>query len=796
MTTSPQPNHQRAALAIPADYDVENERLTIIKKYRELLKTAGPVLKEGDEKEIRKAFEFAVEAHKTMRRKSGEPYIYHPIAVAMIVVDEIGLGTTSIVAALLHDVVEDTHYTLEDIERQFGTKVAKIIDGLTKITTTVEKGTSNDPQRPLSMQSENFRKMLLTISEDIRVVLVKIADRLHNMRTLESMSKTSQLKIKAETEFLYAPLAHRLGLYTIKSELEDLCLKFADTEAYNYIQKRLTETQAARDRFTKSFVKPIEEQLRKNGLDFVIKSRTKSVHSIYQKMKKQNVTFDEVYDLFAIRIIFKTYNRDLEKELCWKIYSIITDHYTPSPNRLRDWISVPKENGYESLHTTVMSKQGTWVEVQIRSDRMDDIAERGYAAHWKYKQGNAPQSAEIGIDQWLVRVRELLENKEMNTMEFIEDFKANLYREEVYVFTPKGDMKVMPYGASVLDFAFDIHSQVGLTAMAAKISGKIVPLNYQIQSGEQISIITSPKAKPNDGWLRYVVTSKAKAKIKEYLKEERRKIQQDGKEIITRKLAQLKLPFNDKTINELKNYFNLKTETDLFYYVGIGKIEHTAIKKFRDSAQKTNTPEAKPKSPLADNPALNPGAEYFRKIQTDDPKVLRQLWEENPEAFKRLKKQENDLIIGESTSVEFSFAPCCQPIYGDDIFGFSTTTNGIRIHRRSCPNINSLLAQYGDRLTRVKWAHTPNYEREYEVRLLVEGTDRRGIVSDVTKIISNQMRVTLLSISFSTNGGTSVFSGKMDIAVHDKKEFDELVHKLENVEGILRVIRYDEALNE
>lgn len=740
------------------EIDEEKENKTLLKMYRALLRKAKPLLEEGDARLIGKAFRFAVEAHKDMRRKSGEPFIYHPVSVAHIAVSEIGLGTTSIIAALLHDVVEDTHYDLKDIENKFGPKVAQIIDGLTKIAATTSKGTS--------IQAENFKKMLLTISKDVRVVLIKIADRLHNMRTLNSMPKEKRLKIKAETEYIYAPLAHRLGLYNIKSELEDLSLKYSDPKAYADIVKRLDQTKEARYRFTRHFAKPIEKSLKKQKLNFKIKMRTKSIRSIYKKMKKQNVSFEEVYDLFAIRIIFDS-SQDEEKAHCWRIYSVVTDHYTPNVNRLRDWISVPKSNGYESLHTTVMSHKGQWVEVQIRSERMDDIAEKGYAAHWKYKeQGKIPPNAEQGIEMWIRQVRESIEKNDLSAIEFMDDFRTNLFSKEVFTFSPKGDLKVFPSGATVLDFGFEIHSEVGARCLGAKVNGKLVPLNYKLQNGDQVEILTANKPKANDGWLSYITTSKARAKIKEYLKEDHKRLVSMGKEVVERKLKQMKLSISEGIASEIAEYFHVKTETELYYQIGAGVIDHKAIKKFRD--EKLKKEEAK-------KPKLETAKDFKKEFQ------------------KIRKKGDDELVIGENMSdLEYSIAQCCSPIPGDEIFGFISISRGIIIHKTTCSNAVSLMANYGYRIIKARWAKEK--DRIFEVDIEINGTDRVGIVKDVTRVISEQMQVNIKAIAIKTDESNSIFTGSIGLRVKDKHEVENLIRELEVIEGIEKVVRYDTAL--
>ena len=540
------------------EVDIEKENAAIAKAYKELLKVSYRTLSREDKKFIREAFDVAVDAHKNQRRKSGEAYIFHPIAVAKIVAQEIGLDATSIAAALLHDVVEDNeNYTLADIERLFGPTVAKIVDGLTKISKL-------DTDGDVSLQAENFRKMLLTLNDDVRVIIIKIADRLHNMQTMESMRSDKQLKIAAETHYIYAPLAHKIGLYNIKTELEDLGLKYTEPEVYNDILSKMEESKEEQDAYIKDFSKVIVDSLDKEGLNYEIKGRPKSIYSIRQKMIKQGVTFDEVYDKFAVRIIYKS---DLanEKFLAWKIYSIVTDHFTPNPVRLRDWISYPKSKGYEALQITVIGPKGRWVEVQIRSERMNEVAEKGYAAHYKYKHGaNGKAQEEDVLESWIQKLQEALENSETNAVDFVEQFKLNLYSKEIFVFSPKGDLISLPKGATPLDFAFSIHTEVGMHTRGAKVNGKLVPLSHVLKSGDRVEILTSDNSKPNSNWLDYATTARARSKIKTSLREEKKDIAEDGKEILRRKLKSLKITLNERSINELVNYFKLSTSLDLF----------------------------------------------------------------------------------------------------------------------------------------------------------------------------------------------------------------------------------------
>lgn len=733
--------------------DEEEEKKEIIRRYRKLLRHAKPFLKDNDAKEIKKAFYISVEAHKDMRRKSGEPYIYHPLEVADICVNEIGLGTTSIISALLHDVVEDTDWELEDIKREFGPKIMRIIDGLTKI--------SGVPGESVSEQAENFRKMLLTLSSDTRVILIKLADRLHNMRTLESMPRHKQLKIASETFYLYAPLAHRLGLYAIKTELEDLSMKYREAEDYNGIAEKIEQSRDDRNKFIRNFIRPIQKSINDQGYSVEVKGRTKSIYSIAQKMKKQDIPFEEVFDLFAIRIIIDT---DVEKEkaACWHVYSIVTDFYQPNPDRLRDWVSIPKANGYESLHTTVMTKKGQWVEVQIRTRRMDDIAEKGYAAHWKYKDGSAKEN-ESALDMWINRVRESLEQNDISAIEFVDDFRSNLFLEEVYAFTPMGKLITLPNGSTALDFAFDVHSEIGAGCIGAKINHKLVPINTKLKNGDQVEILTSSKQKPKEDWLRFVVSSKAKSGIKDFLKEEKKKAAVEGKEIVIRKLKQIKLSLNNETINRLVAYFGAKSPLDFFYAVGIGKIDSKDIKKISE----------------------------IKKENAKRPK--RAKLESAEDVKKTIKKVHNTgtadmLLIGEDMDVvDYKFANCCKPIPGDDVFGFVTVSEGIKIHRTSCPNATELMSNYGYRIIKAKW--TSQQQIAFLAGVRVIGTDRIGMVNDITSIISTDLKVNMRSLTIDTDHG--IFEGNISVYVDDTSHLNTMLDKLKNVEGIESVSRFD-----
>lgn len=728
---------------------IDDEKKEILRHYRKLLRVAKPVLKEGDAKLIKKAFYTSMQAHQGMRRKTGEPYIFHPLAVAQIAVEEIGLGTTSIIAALLHDVVEDTELEVEDISKQFGHKVAKIIDGLTKISGTFEHGSSQ--------QAENFRKMLLTLSDDVRVILVKLADRLHNMRTLENMPRDKQLKIASESMYLYAPLAHRLGLYAIKTEMEDLYLKYTEFDTYRHIVEKLRSSRDARNKFIKDFIAPLQAELKRQGFQFEIKGRPKSIYSIHSKMRKQQIPFEEVYDLFAVRIIIDT-EFELEKASCWQVYSIVTDYYKPNPDRLRDWVSTPKSNGYESLHTTVMSKTGQWVEVQIRARRMDDIAEKGYAAHWKYKEAN--QTAESGLDGWISKVRDMLVQTEGPAIEFVDDFRSNLFNEEVYIFTPKGELRILPNGATALDFAFEIHSEIGHRCIGAKVNHKLVPLSYILNNGDQVEILTSKKQKPNEDWLKFVVSSKAKSKIKDFIKETRRQLVQEGKELLIKKLPQYTLEYTDELLNELRAYFNAKTHSDLFYKFGKGQLEIKEIKRFQqDKEAKLKTQRQK----ISD-------AKSFEK------------------SIKEVKGESTDtLLIGEDMDkIDYTLAKCCNPIAGDEVFGFVTVNEGIKIHRTSCSNALELMSHYGYRVVKAKW--TSQKELEFLCGLKIQGTDRVGVINDISKVISAELRVNIRALSIESDNG--LFEGTVMLYVMDTTHLDTLISKLAQVEGVHSVHRF------
>ena len=729
--------------------DLEQEKNEILKRYRSLLRACKRTLEKGDKLLIRKAFDIALEAHKDMRRKTGEPYIYHPIAVAHICAEEIGLGTTSVVCALLHDVVEDTDLTLDDIRGLFGEKEAKIIDGLTKISGVFEQGSSQ--------QAENFRKMLLTLSDDVRVILIKLADRLHNMRTLDSMARDKQLKIASETLYLYAPLAHRLGLNAIKTELEDMGLKYTEPDVYNEIQQKLKESEPERKKFISKFIVPIKEILEEQGVKFTIIGRPKSIYSINTKIKTKGVTFEEIFDLFAIRIIIDT---PLEKEKadCWRVYSIVTDFYLPSPDRLRDWISTPKANGYESLHATVMGPDGKWVEVQIRTLRMDELAEKGYAAHWKYKDS----TSESQLDEWIRKIREVLENPEENALEFIDDFKLNLFAEEIFAFTPKGEIKTMPKNSTALDFAFDIHTKVGERCIGAKVNHKLVPLSYKLKSGDQVEVLTSSKQRPKEDWLNFVVTARAKSKIKAALREEKRLLSKEGKAMLERKLNHLKIDASTQNINQIATYFKLHSTQELFYRIAMGNIDVKHLKDFYQEHGKIMHKSGGIK-------------------KADAPPSLEQM-------VTAARGKTDLLVIGENLQkIDYKLSPCCSPIPGDDVFGFITINEGIKIHRVNCPNAIQLLSNYAYRVVKAKW--TSKDLISFLAGIRITGIDEVGIVNNITKIISNELNVNMRSLNFDTNDGT--FEGTVTVFVQDTNHLTELMKKLRKVDGVLTVNRMD-----
>ena len=728
---------------------IEKENKEIAKQYKELLRISYQTLSDDDKKMIRSAFEVAVDAHKDQRRKSGEAYIFHPIAVAKIVASEIGLDATSIASALLHDVVEDTEYTLDDIERMFGETVARIVDGLTKIA-HLKKDMN------ISQQAENFRKMLLTLNDDVRVIIIKIADRYHNMLTMDAMPEHKQVRIASETLYIYAPLAHRIGLYNIKTELEDLSLKYTEPNVYQDIKGKIEDSKEEQQAYIDAFSDIIDNSLKKEGLNYVIKGRMKSIFSMRRKMTSQNVSFDEIYDKFAIRIIYQSDTKN-EKFLAWKIYSIVTDHFTPNPVRLRDWISSPKSTGYEALHITVMGPKGRWVEVQIRSERMHEIAEKGYAAHFKYKHGD---QKEQGIDIWLNKLQEALENSTTNAVDFVEEFKLNLYSKEIFVFTPQGELKSLPKGATALDFAFNIHTEVGMRTRGTKVNGKLVPLNTTLHSGDQVEIITSDQAKPNQNWLDYATTARARAKIKSSLREEKKDVALDGKEILRRKLKSQKITLNEDTINKMVVFFKLKTSLDLFYRVGIGSIDNQMIKDFASSYS-------------------NAFISFFKNKMRRNPV---------PEDVDKdeITSKYDMLVFGkEEEKLEYVLSKCCKPIPGDEVFGFISVSEGIKVHKKNCPNAIQLQSNYGYRIISAKWIDSSQEEFQSEIKLA--GIDNLGLISEITEVISGNMHVNMRNLNFNTDGGT--FTGNITVVVKNKSILKKLIDRLKQINGIDTVTR-------
>jgi GTP diphosphokinase / guanosine-3',5'-bis(diphosphate) 3'-diphosphatase len=733
------------------EIDIEKENKAIAQEYKELLRISYQKLSPEDKKIIRKAFDVAVDAHQDQRRKSGEAYIFHPIAVAKIVASEIGLGATGIAAALMHDVVEDTDITIDDIEKMFNPKIAKLVEGLTKIS-QVKKDMN------ISMQAENFRKMLLTLNDDVRVIIIKLADRLHNMQTMGSMPDYKQVKIASETLYIYAPLAHRLGLYNIKTKLEDLGLKYTEPLVYNDIVSKIKETKEEQDVYISNISNVLKKSLDEEGIEYIIKGRPKSIYSIRRKMAAQNVTFDEVYDKFALRIVYKSDAHD-EKFIAWKIYSIVTDHYRPSPSRLRDWISSPKSTGYEALHITVMGPLGRWVEIQVRSERMDEIAEKGYAAHYKYKQG---ATEENGLDLWLNRLKEALENAETNAVDFVEDFKLNLYAKEIYVFTPKGEIKSLPKGATSLDFAFSIHSEIGLHTRGTRVNGKLVQLNHVLNSGDQIEIITSQNQKPTAHWLDYVTTARAKNKIRSVLNDSTKKIAEDGKELLTRKLRHLKITLNEGIVNELVNFFKLQTSLDLFYRAGIGTIDNQQLKDF--AAHKSNTLINFFKSKIKRSPTTNP--ELIKKEE--------------------LSSKYDMLVFGvEQDKLDYKLSACCNPIPGDPVFGFLTINEGIKVHKRDCPNAISMQSNYAYRIMQAKWVDSS--QQEFKAILDITGMDSIGLTNELTRVISNNMHVNIQSIALSGEAG--IFKGTVAVIVPNNTILRKLIDNIKKIDGVDKISR-------
>ena len=725
------------------------ENKEIAKQYKELLRISYQSLSDSDKKIIRLAFDMAVEAHIDQKRKSGEAYIFHPISVAKIVAQQIGLDATSICAALLHDIVEDTKFSIEDIERHVGNDIAKIVNGLTKISNLKK-------DRNISLQAENFRKMLLTLNDDVRVIIIKIADRLHNMQTMDSMPEYKQVKIASETLYIYAPLAHRIGLFNVKTELEDLSLKYTEPKRYESIKQMVEETKGAQNSFIKTFSRFLNNELSKERFKFSIKGRNKSIYSIHRKMLTQNIPFEKIYDKFALRIIYKC-NKNNEKFLAWKIYSIVTDHFTPNPTRLRDWISAPKSTGYEALHITVMGPSNKWVEVQIRSERMNEIAEKGYAAHYKYKQGN---QKDIGIESWLNRIQEVLENNTGNAVDFVEDFKLNLYAEEIFVFTPQGDLKSLPQGSTALDFAFFIHTEIGKKTRGVRVNDILVPLSKVLKSGDQIEVITSEKIKPSKNWLDFVVTSRARSIIKSSINDDKKIHAEEGKEILRRKLKSLKIPLNDKTIKQMLLFFKFENSQDLYYRIGIGSVDN---KKLKDFAFDYN------------NALLN-----FFKRRVKKKKIIIDKGDD------KITEKFDKLVFGkEKEALAHSFGNCCNPIPGDSVFGFITVNDGIKVHHKECPNSIALQSNFAYRVISARWVDSSS--EEYNAILKLTGIDKKGLVNEVSRMISNNMNVNINKINFDTED--SFFTGEIHVSVPNKNILNKLVQNLSRVNGIDKIIR-------
>lgn len=729
----------------------KEEKLLIQRAYRDLLKSIHSQMDEEDRDNIRKAYELAVEAHAKQRRKSGEPYILHPIAVARICAEEIGLGPTAIVAALLHDVVEDTDVSIEDIYSRFGDRVAMIVDGLTKL----DRSYNSD-----SPQAENFRKVLSTLVKDVRVVLIKMADRLHNMRTLGSMPRHKQLAIAAETNYIYAPLAHRLGLYNMKTEFQDLCMKITDQESYQEIARKLQETKSSRAAYIDRFIIPLKQELEAAGLIFRITGRPKSIHSIWNKIKSKEVIFEEIFDLFAVRVILDVPRRQ-EKQACWQVYSIVTDVYRPIPERLKDWVTTPKSNGYESLHTTVIGPDGRFVEVQIRTERMDEIAERGYAAHWKYK--GVSDSPDV-YENWLDNVRDLLDNHETDAIEFLNDFKTSLFNEEVYVYTPAGDMKILPKGATALDFAFMIHTDLGLRCTAIKINNRLVPMGYRLQNGDQVGVQTGKNQKPNESWLKLVVTGKARSKIRTALREERKEQSTIGKETLERKLQKLKVDL-EVNADMLVKYFGFRSRLDLYSAITHDEVNLQELKKFKVDGQRL-IPVVVEEAPAEEVQPEQPTVTTFRRATP--PKLL---------------------INGEpADQYEYQLANCCNPVMGDDVFAFLSANAGMKIHRTTCPNATNLMANYGYRVMKAEWVQAGS--SNFKVDLLVTGIDTGpGVIERLSQRISSTLGLNIRS--FYIDGDEGFFEGKISLIVSNKDQIVQAIQALKTLDGVSSVTRVE-----
>ena len=717
--------------------------------YDDLIDSSYQKISSKEKKIIYQSLVIAYNSHDGQKRKSGEPYVHHPIEVAKIVAKDIGLDYISIASALLHDVVEDTDITLNDLNQSVGEEISKIVDGLTKISTLKKN-------EDYSVQAENYRKMLLTLHNDIRVILIKIADRLHNMRTIEFLSKAKQDQMASESIYIYAPLAHRVGLYNIKNELEDISLKILDKQKYNQIKNKIDKEFVDQEKYVESFQNFISKNLDDQKIKYSILGRNKSIYSIHNKIQNKNISFDEVYDRFAIRIIYKSLPKN-EKFVAWKIYSIITDHFTPNPTRLRDWITLPKTNGYEALHLTVVGPKNKWIEIQIRSERMNEIAEKGYAAHFGYKHKESKKSE---VDLWLNKLQDVLNHDNEHAIDFVEDFKLSFYSKEIYVFTPNGDLKSLKSGSTALDFAFHVHTDIGIKTRGAKVNGKIVPLSHILKSGDQVDIITSENVKPNVNWLEFVETSKAKSKIKSSLNEEKKRISVDGKEILERKLKQLKIKLDDKVSGQMMKFFNINASNDLFFKIGNGSIDNKQIKSFAND--------------------YNSYLGFFRRrIGSNDAKIDKISDSENLIKFDKL-------VFGkESEMLKYSIANCCNPIAGDKVFGFVSVKEGVKVHKKDCPNSISLRSNYAYRIISANWIDSENHE--FNAKIELSGIDNIGLINSITSLISNSMNVNMNKISFETNDGT--FSGLISVEVKNKVILNKLLKKLTSIDGIEKVSR-------
>lgn len=739
---------------------VAEEDIEIKKALTDLIENCPRCNKKGDKTLIRKAFKVAYEGHKGMKRKSGEPFIMHPLSVARIVSQEMGLGVTSIISALLHDVVEDSEFTIEDIENLFGQKIASIVDGLTKISGVFDSNSS--------FQAENFRKMLLTLSDDVRVILIKLADRLHNMRTLFALPTEKQMKISAETLYLFAPLAHRMGLYAIKTELEDLSLKYRYPDVYEELEFKIKSQEKDRLVFIEEFAKPIRKQLAKNKIQYEISGRHKSVYSIWHKMQTKDIPFEEIYDLMAIRIVFNPNDNIPEKTQCWNIYSIITDIYMPKPERIRDWVSTPKANGYEALHATVMGPNGQWVEVQIRSERMDEIAERGFAAHWKYKND---ESHESELDKWLKRIRELLDSPQVDALEFLDDFKLNLFTSEIFLFTPKGEIKKMPLGSTALDFSYEIHTEIGHKAIGAKVNHKLVPLNYKLKSGDQIEIITSEKNQSRREWLSKVITAKAKAAIKSSIKAETKNRIEKGKQILEDELKKFKLRPSSRIFRKLLPEYEVTSKDELYSKIGSGIIQLDELSK----VLKKNTK----------NKLIKYWSLQFSKSSQRSTKPVAVNSSKPKFDYNTPVLLKEDI---ESEQPEYSIAQCCKPIPGDDVLGYyDQESENIVIHKTKCPNAVKISSSQSHLIVPVKW--TTHKVLSFLVKVAISGTDRFGIYNDITTIITKDLSVNIRNISLSSHDG--IWDGTIDLYVHNRKDLNNLLMNLSKIKGVEMVKRLE-----